>query len=116
MNNDQKHNFNRPEKSNNAINLECKPYLQRSFILLKYEDMADFFTEEPNSVFVIKNEDGAEKLYEQIIRIRFWISNKKTFSWSIYGNDRNLVKAKKKWTCVEICDVGSGRGCHAIKK
>lgn len=80
------------EKNNATIFESREILLKNQPLLLKYEDIVDFFTEEPNNVLIIR-EGEEEQEYEQIMRIRFWIPNKKIFSWILYGNDRNLKEA-----------------------
>lgn len=80
----------KPQNLGNSKNFEviCSPSLP--FTLLRYEAIADFYTEEPVRILVQVNENDNEKVYEQIFRYRVWIANRKTYSFLIYSVNRSL--------------------------
>lgn len=58
--------------------------------LLRYESIAEFYTEEPMQIFVKLSENDEVTVLEQVFRLRMWITNTKIFSWSIYCNEREF--------------------------
>ena len=72
-----------------TINARCFPIIPLS--LMRYEALADFYTEEPKIIRVRENENDQPVDLEQVFRFRKWVPNKTTYSWSIYCDNRNWI-------------------------
>jgi len=64
---------------------ECKPVIP--LLLLRYESIATYYTEEPGFIYDDQNEP-----YEQIFRLREFIPNKMISSFMIYAKDRKISR------------------------
>ena len=78
----------KPTNIGNAktVNEICSPILQLS--MLRFEAIFDFYSEEPSSINVQLNQGEQKHKLEQILRIRKWGNNAKSYSWSIYSQQR----------------------------
>ncbi|WP_066716811.1 hypothetical protein [Clostridium sp. Marseille-P299] len=78
----------KPINTGNArtINEICSPMLKLS--MLRYEAIFDFYSEEPYLVNVQLNQDEDSYKLQQILRIRKWGMNTKSYSWCIYSQRR----------------------------
>lgn len=83
------------EKGNvQIINEACLPVIP--LVLLRYESFVDFYTEEPYNVYVKFHKEDDKCLFEQILRLRVWIPNQITYSWSIYSSSRDKFDKVRK--------------------
>lgn len=102
MNNDIK-----PAEKGNAIYFDevCSGV---SPLMLKYEAIANYFTEEPPIINIYLGEGGTRYTFEQVLRLRRWVPNEEISSWCIYSEERNweqdesssvggLIVRKVKW-------------------
>lgn len=82
-------NVSNPKNYGNAdiITEQSKPSIK--LVMLRYEDMFDFYSEEPFSIDIKTDEKSDISVYEQILRIRMWNRNNQSYSWCIYANDRH---------------------------
>lgn len=82
----------KPIEEGNAQIIEdvCLPIHQLA--LLRYEAISDFYTEEPQSIDIRIEKDREYVTFEQILRVRTWVPNKKTHSWCVYSEDRELTE------------------------
>lgn len=86
--NSREFNLKDIEKGNiQIINEACFPVAPMA--LLRYESFVDFYTEEPCNVYVKFHKNDNKCLFEQILRLRVWIPNQLTYSWSIYSSSRD---------------------------
>ncbi len=78
----------KPINTGNAksINEICSSIIQLS--MLRYEAIFDFYSEEPSSIKVQLKQGEDKYKIEQILRIRKWGNNTKSFSWCIYSQQR----------------------------
>lgn len=71
------------------------------FVMTRWEDIFDYFSEEPVSITVKEKENSSEKEYTRILRIRIWNQRKRCISWSVYSEEREnldkLVIRRVKW-------------------
>lgn len=95
-----KSNFQPTEMSNaRTTKIVSMPVLP--FALLRYETIADFYTQEPRVIHIklqediLDTEDNELNTFEQIFRLRFWIPNEKSYSWCIYSNNRDWRESSK---------------------
>lgn len=75
----------------NAVHLSvsCRPVIP--LILLRYQAIAEFLTEEPPFVYVkLKPDDEEKDLLEQVLRIRRWIDGTSLYSWCLYAKERDV--------------------------
>lgn len=59
-------------------------------ILLRYEAIAEFYTQEPIQVRIKLSKNNDINIFEQVFRIRIWIPNTRIASWCIYSQTRDL--------------------------
>lgn len=78
----------KPLESGNAHNINNVCYPVHAFVLMRYEAIADFFTEEPPLINIQLTQKSDVYTFEQVLRTRIWLSNKKTESWCIYSEER----------------------------
>jgi len=81
----------KPFEEGNAqvINEVCLPIAP--LILLRYETIADFYSEEPRHINLKRYENGDSCLFEQVFRLRVWVPNQIAYSWIIYSNSREWL-------------------------
>ena len=60
------------------------------FPMLKYEALAEYYTQQPVSISIRTTESDDWVNLEQIFRIRFWVPNEGITSWSIYCEEREV--------------------------
>ena len=80
-----------PLEKGNAKNIEivCLPMMKLA--MLYYEEIYNFYSEEPIYINVKFNEyDEKYTVYEQIFRFRYWNQNDKACSWIIYSEEREF--------------------------
>jgi|GEM_PF-1672277 len=70
----------------------CSPSLRLA--LLRYEVIADYYTQEPNRILIKKKEEDKNKAFEQVLRFRIRIPNKSAYSWSLYSENRDWSDEK----------------------
>jgi hypothetical protein len=56
--------------------------------MLRYEEIFNYYSEEPATFKVKEEADSDASNYEEILRIRKWNSGGRSYSWSIYSNER----------------------------
>lgn len=80
----------KPINTGNAKNINevCTPIIK--LIMIRYEAIFDFYSEEPYSINVQINEGDNKYKLEQIIRVRKWGNNTRSYSLSIYSQQREL--------------------------
>ena len=80
----------KPENNGNAsiINEICNPIFQLA--IARYEAIFDYYSEEPHTIYIQPEISSNIIKYDQILRIRKWIPNIKSYSWSIYSQDNDL--------------------------
>jgi len=71
------------------INNVCRPIIPLT--LLRYEAIADFYTEEPKHINIKINESDRGYMFEQVLRFRVWVPNQITSSWLIYAQNREWL-------------------------
>lgn len=71
-----------------CINETCYPVMKLA--MLRYEAIFDYYSEEPQSIYVRLEKDGEKFDFEQILRIRKWVSDNQSYSWCIYSQRREL--------------------------
>ena len=85
----------------NAAIITSKTAQGSGFVMIRWEDIFDYFSEEPVSITVKEKENNIEEEYTSILRIRIWNQRKRSVSWSIYSKDRErlekLVIRRVKW-------------------
>ncbi len=90
-----------PGDSGNAAILTNKVARGSVFVMLRWEDTFDYFSEEPFSITVKEKENSSEEEYIRILRIRIWNQRKRCVSWSVYSEEREnldkLVIRRVKW-------------------
>lgn len=81
----------KPIEEGNAqsISESCLPITP--LVLLRYEAIADFYSEEPRNISVKLHESDKSNLFEQIFRLRVWVPNQAIDSWIIYCNSRDWL-------------------------
>lgn len=86
----------KPREEGNAQNISklCLPIIPLT--LLRYEAIADFYSEEPRNISVKVHESDKSLLFEQIFRIRVWVPNQATESWMLYCNSRNWLNEEER--------------------
>jgi len=94
MSGDESHLINFEKGNAEVINSVCLPCIP--LVLLRYEAFADFYTEEPYNVIVKFHKDEDKCSFEQIFRLRVWIPNQITYSWSIYSSSRDKFEKERK--------------------
>ena len=72
----------------NAISIEQNNISETKLVILRMENKFDFYSEEPEYITVMQNEDSMAENYFCIFRVRIWNSKNKCFSWSIYSVER----------------------------
>jgi hypothetical protein len=72
----------------NAINIIHRRATGSPLTIMRYEELFDFFSEEPPSIAVKKDKKDKNNLFECILRIRVWRTKGKCISWSIYSEER----------------------------
>ncbi|MDF2804276.1 MAG: hypothetical protein K0S61_4181 [Anaerocolumna sp.] len=84
----------KPTNTGNAktINEICSPVIQLS--MLRYQAIFDFYSEEPSSINLQLNQGEDKYNLEQILRIRRWGNNTKSYSWCIYSQQREWNENK----------------------
>lgn len=75
------------------INEKCHPVM---FVMLQYEQIASFYSEEPLYIRVKQKKGNELYVYEQILRTRITIPNDKINAWCIYSGDREWPFKKSK--------------------
>ncbi len=69
--------------------------------LLRYEEIFDYYSEEPATIFVKLDQNDEGCVCEQILRIRAWQNHGQFYSLSIYAEDRielrNLIIRSVVW-------------------
>lgn len=73
-----------------------------NLMMLRYEDIFDFYSEEPPTIIAKSKVDTGSKSHEQILRIRKWQTQGQSYSWSIYNEERedfssNFIIRKVVW-------------------
>lgn len=93
-------NKEKPVNHGNADVIETNT-LEIKIPMFRYEAIFDFYSEEPSTIVIQDGKGGDEIVCEQILRLRRWNTNDKSYSWSIYSSDRetldNLVVRKVTW-------------------
>lgn len=59
--------------------------------MLRYEAIADFYSCQPANIRIKPDENTELDIFEQIFRIRKWVTNEQISSWSIYSNTRDIL-------------------------
>lgn len=80
-----------PENQGNTSKIVERESLITTFPMIKYESIFDFYSEEPISISVQREQEGEIVSYEQIIRVRKWGTNGQCLSWSIYSTERESM-------------------------
>lgn len=90
-----------PGDLGNATIITNKVAQESVFVMLRWEDIFDYFSEEPVSITVKEKENSSEEDYIRILRIRIWNQRKRSVSWSVYSEEREnldkLVIRRVKW-------------------
>lgn len=90
-----------PADLGNAAIITNKVAQGSVYVMLRWEDIFDCFSEEPVSITVKEKENSSEEEYIRILRIRIWNQRKRSVSWSVYSEERenleNLVIRRVKW-------------------
>lgn len=81
---------NRPITRTNAKNIEETSLAVIGFPYLRYDSIADFYTEQPQDVRVKIEEDREYLNFKQVFRVRIWQKNDKTRAYSIYSNTSDV--------------------------
>ena len=89
----------KPINTGNAKNINevCTPIIK--LIMIRYEAIFDFYSEEPYSINVQINEGDNKYKLEQIIRVRKWGNNTRSYSLSIYSQQREFEFRNRKYVC-----------------
>ena len=74
----------------NIPSIESVCFPTAPFIMLRYSALADFYTEEPRYILA-RYSNNIDLSFEQILRIRLWIPNRRTSSWLIYATSRDVT-------------------------
>lgn len=94
-------NFKLPKSIGNADEINEKGALLSNFIMIKYEDIFDYYSDEPISVSIKLSENSEALILGRVLQIRIWNKEKKSYAWSIYSDDRmdlnNLLIRKVVW-------------------
>ena len=98
--------------SNAEITVETK-VPESKLVMRKFENIFDFFSEEPASIVIEEKKGNLEDSYTCILRIRIWNAEKKSYSWSIYSQNRNklsgLVVRKTMWNMKQDSDFAMSK-------
>lgn len=90
-----------PINNSNATVIIEKVAIKTKLIMKRYENIFDFYSEEPVLIAIREKECEVEHEYTCILRIRIWNSAKESCSWSIYSRDReelnSLIIRKVTW-------------------
>lgn len=79
------------EKGNaQTINEICLP-INPAFTLLRYEAITNFYSEEPQHIYLKLRESDKRCLFEQVFRLRVRIPNQMAYAWIIYSNSREWL-------------------------
>lgn len=95
-----------PLEKGNAKNIEivCLPMIKLA--MLYYEEVYNFYSEEPIYINAKFNEnDEKYTAYEQIFRFRYWNQNDKACSWIIYSEEREFKTKQYRQTGLIIRNV-----------
>lgn len=90
-----------PINNGNATVISEKVVSKTKIVMKRFENMFDYFSEEPVSIMAKEKENSAEYEYTCILRIRIWNNREQSHSWSIYSRDReelnSLIIRKVTW-------------------
>lgn len=90
-----------PINNGNATVISEKVVSKTKLVMKRFENMFDYFSEEPVSIMAKEKENSAEYEYTCILRIRIWNNREQSYSWSIYSRDReelnSLIIRKVTW-------------------
>ena len=89
MNSNNKNQKPKEEGNSQIINDVCLPVIP--LIMLRYEQISNFYTEEPGFIRIKVTENDDYHLFEQVLRFRIWVPNQETNSWCIYSEDRGWL-------------------------
>jgi len=79
------------EKGNaQVINEVCLP-ITPFLTLLRYEAIANYYSEEPQHIYLKICESDKRCLFEQVFRLRVRIPNQMAYAWIIYSNSREWL-------------------------
>jgi hypothetical protein len=78
----------KPIEKANAHNINTVSLSIIPLAMLQLENLADFLTEEPAHIRIKINEKDSYHSFEQVLRIRIWLPNQRTYSWCIYSEER----------------------------
>lgn len=85
----------------NAVNIIHRLATGSPLTILRYEELFDFFSEEPPSIAIRKEKNDKNKLFEGILRIRIWRPKGECISWSIYSEERekfdSIIIRRVRW-------------------
>lgn len=102
----------KPQNYGNANFIVEQKQSECKLTMLKYENTFDFYSEEPSSI-LIKKENNKEWIANAILRIRIWHRKNQSYSWSVYANDRHefnkIVIRKVVWDMDK--DIENARVC-----
>lgn len=59
--------------------------------MLRYEELTDFLTQEPQIIGIKGTESDEEYKFKQVLRVRMWVPTQHTISWSIYSENREWI-------------------------
>lgn len=79
----------KPQNYGNANFIVEQKQLECKLTMLKYENTFDFYSEEPSSILIKKENNNEEWIGTSILRIRIWNRKNQSCSWSVYANDRH---------------------------
>ena len=90
-----------PNGIGNVKSIKSERIKGHIFPIKRLEDLFDFFSEEPASIFVKKNENSERECFRRVLLIRVWRQKHYNFSWSIYSKERenfdSLIIRKVIW-------------------
>lgn len=90
-----------PINNSNADVIIEKLVPKTKMVMIRFEAVFDYLSEEPAFISIKEKEDSMYEKYNCALRIRIWNSSKKSYSWSIYFGENqeinNLVIRKVTW-------------------
>lgn len=91
----------KPQSCGNASVITEQELSLSRFAMIRYEDIFDYYSEEPASITIKTEKEKEKEVYSPILRIRFWNQENQSYSWNVYSDDRerlkNLIIRKVVW-------------------
>lgn len=94
-----------PVNSGNAENIIENICLPCSLVMIRYEELFDYYAEEPCSLTIQKKAGCKDEKFYCVFRVRTWNDRNGSNAWTIYSKDRkdfnNIILRKVYWDMEE---------------